>query len=47
MRRVQFRGISEAKMPECMNRLGMEVENVVRRLSRSCATDRAMGVNGR
>ena len=33
--RGQFRGISEAKMLECMNRLGRDVEIVVRKPSRS------------
>ena len=32
MLRGQFRGISEAKMLECMNRLGRDVEIVVRPL---------------
>ena len=31
MLRGQFRGISEAKMLECMNRLGRDVEIVVRK----------------
>ena len=35
MLRGQFRGISEAKMLECLNRLGRDVEIVVRRPSRS------------
>jgi predicted XRE-type DNA-binding protein len=35
MLRGQFRGISEAKMIECMNRLGRDVEIVVRKPSRS------------
>lgn len=38
MLRGQFRGISEAKMMECMNRLGRDVEIVVRKPSRSRAT---------
>ena len=38
MLRGQFRGISEAKMLECMNRLGRDVEIVVRKPSRSRAT---------
>ncbi|CAM8628331.1 COG5606 Uncharacterized conserved small protein [Oxalobacteraceae bacterium] len=38
MLRGQFRGISEAKMLECMNRLGRDVEIVVRKTSRSGAT---------
>jgi predicted XRE-type DNA-binding protein len=33
--RGQFRGISEAKMIECLNRLGHDVEIVVRKASRS------------
>jgi predicted XRE-type DNA-binding protein len=33
--RGQFRGISEAKMIECLNRLGRDVEIVVRKASRS------------
>ena len=40
MLRGQFRGISEAKMLECMNRLGRDVEIVVRKPSRSRATGR-------
>ena len=40
MLRGQFRGISEAKMLECMNRLGRDVEIVVRKSSRSRATGR-------
>ena len=35
MLRGQFRGISEAKMLECMNLLGRDVEIVVRKPSRS------------
>ena len=35
MLRGQFRGISEAKMLECLNRLGRDVQIVVRKLSRS------------
>jgi len=38
MLRGKFRGISEAKMLECMNRLGRDVEIVVRKPSRSRAT---------
>ena len=38
MLRGQFRGISEAKMLECMNRLGRDVEIVVRKPSRSRTT---------
>lgn len=33
--RGQFRGISEAKMLDCLNRLGRDVEIVVRKRSRS------------
>ena len=40
MLRGQFRGISEAKMLECMNRLGREVEIVVRKPSRARVTGR-------
>ena len=40
MLRGQFRGISEAKMIDCMNRLGRDVEIVVRKSSRSRATGR-------
>ncbi len=40
MLRGQFRGISEEKMLECMNRLGRDVEIVVRKPSRSRATGR-------
>jgi predicted XRE-type DNA-binding protein len=40
MLRGQFRGISEAKMLECMNRLGRDVQIVVRKPSRSGATGR-------
>ncbi|MBI4742932.1 MAG: XRE family transcriptional regulator [Betaproteobacteria bacterium] len=35
MLRGQFRGISEAKMLECLNRLGRDVEIVVRKPSRA------------
>lgn len=35
MLRGQFRGISEAKMLACLNRLGRDVEIVVRKSSRS------------
>ena len=38
MLRGKFRGISEAKMLECMNRLGLDVEIVVRKSSRTRAT---------
>ena len=40
MLRGQFRGISEAKMIECLNRLGRDVEIVVRKPSRSGAIGR-------
>ena len=40
MLRGQFRGISETKMLECMNRLGRDVQIVVRKPSRSRATGR-------
>ncbi len=40
MLRGQFRGISEAKMLDCMNRLGRDVEIVVRKPSRTRATGR-------
>jgi predicted XRE-type DNA-binding protein len=40
MLRGQFRGISEAKMLDCMNRLGRDVEIVVRKPSRSGTTGR-------
>jgi predicted XRE-type DNA-binding protein len=40
MLRGQFRGISEAKMLDCMNRLGRDVEIVVRKHSRSGTTGR-------
>ena len=40
MLRGQFRGISEAKMLDCMNRLGRDVEIVVRKPSRSGAAGR-------
>ena len=40
MLRGQFCGISEAKMLDCMNRLGRDVEIVVRKSSRSRATGR-------
>ena len=33
--RGQFRGVSEAKMIECLNRLGRDVEIVVRKAPRS------------
>ena len=35
MLRGQFRGISEAKMLDCLNRLGRDVQIVVRRASRT------------
>lgn len=40
MLRGQFRGISEAKMLDCMNRLGRNVEIVVGKPSRSGAMGR-------
>jgi len=40
MLRGQFRGISEAKMLDCLNRLGRDVEIVVRKPSRSGAVGR-------
>ncbi len=40
MLRGQSRGISEAKMLECMNRLGRDVQMVVRKTSRSKTTGR-------
>ena len=40
MLRGQFRGISEAKMLECLNRLGRDVQIVVRKASRSHANGR-------
>ncbi len=40
MLRGQFRGISEAKMLECLNRLGRDVQIVVRKASRSHASGR-------
>lgn len=38
--RGQFRGISEAKMLECLNRLGRDIDIVVRRSSRTRAAGR-------
>lgn len=38
MLRGQFRGISEAKMLECLNRLGRDVQIVVRKASRTRAS---------
>lgn len=35
--RGQFRGVSEAKMIECLNRLGRDVEIVIRKAPRSHA----------
>lgn len=35
MLRGQFRGISEAKMLECLNRLGRDVQIIVRKASRT------------
>lgn len=40
MLRGQFRGVSEAKMLECLNRLGRDVEIVVRKPSRPRSTGR-------
>lgn len=40
MLRGQFRGISEAKMLECLNRLGRDVQIVVRKASRTRASGR-------
>ncbi|NWG38940.1 MAG: XRE family transcriptional regulator [Hydrogenophilaceae bacterium] len=40
MLRGQFRGISEAKMLECLNRLGRDVQIVVRKTSRTRETGR-------
>jgi predicted XRE-type DNA-binding protein len=40
MLRGQFRGISEVKMLECLNRLGRDVQIVVRKPSRSRVTGR-------
>ena len=40
MLRGQFRGISEAKMLECLNRLGWNVEIVVSKPSRSGSAGR-------
>ena len=40
MLRGQFRGISEAKMLECLNRLGRDIEIRVRKPSRSRAVGR-------
>jgi len=40
MLRGQFRGISEAKMLECLNNLGRDVQIVVRKASRSHTTGR-------
>ena len=40
MLRGSFRGISEAKMLKCLNRLGRDIAIVVRKPSRSCATGR-------
>ena len=38
--RGNFRGISEAKMLECLNRLGRDVQIIVRKAPRSHATGR-------
>lgn len=40
MLRGQFRGISEVKMLECMNRLGLDIEIVVGKPSRSRSVGR-------
>lgn len=40
MLRGRFRGISEAKMLDCLNRLGRDVEIVVRKSPRSHASGR-------
>ena len=40
MLRGQFRGVSEAKLLECLNRLGRDVEIVVRKPSRTRSTGR-------
>lgn len=40
MLRGQFRGISEAKMLDCLNRLGRDVQIVVRKASRTRAGGR-------
>lgn len=40
MLRGQFRGISETKMLECLNRLGRDVQIVVRKASRSHTSGR-------
>jgi len=40
MLRGQFRGISETKMLECLNRLGRDVQIVVRKASRSHSSGR-------
>ncbi len=47
MLRGQFRGISEAKMLECLNRLGRDVEIVVRKPSRSRTAGRTSVVFAR
>ncbi len=38
--RGRFRGISEAKMIECLNRLGRDVQIVVRKAPRNCEIGR-------
>jgi len=38
MLRGQFRGISEARMLECLNKLGRDVEIIIRKPARSRAT---------
>lgn len=40
MLRGQFRGISEVKMLECLNRLGRDVEIVIRKAPRTHASGR-------
>jgi len=37
MLRGQFRGISEARMLECLNKLGRDVEIIIRKPARSRA----------
>lgn len=44
--RGQFRGISEAKMRECLNRLGQDVEIVLRTASAGQAAGRTRVVQG-
>lgn len=40
MLRGEFRGISEAKMLECLNRLGRDVQIVIRKASRTQSSGR-------